>query len=120
MLPFEVTSTSPNQPSAPDASEPGRTAGLVAVLSALTAIAPLTTDMYVPALPSMGDAPNAGSTSIQLTLTSFLVGLFGESSSLPMAVVMLGAILLAALALVTLARPWLRPGEVSEEAHTSR
>ena len=70
-----MTSTSPNQPPPPGASEPARTAGLIAVLGALTAIAPLTTDMYVPALPSMGDALNAGSTSIQLTLTSFLIGL---------------------------------------------
>ncbi|MFI9324865.1 hypothetical protein ACIGXI_34505 [Kitasatospora aureofaciens] len=40
-----------------------------------------------------------------------LVGLFGETSSAPMALIMLIAVALAALALITLARPWLRHGE---------
>jgi DHA1 family bicyclomycin/chloramphenicol resistance-like MFS transporter len=43
--------------------------------------------------------------------TSPLVGLFGETSSAPMALTMLTAITLAALALMSLARPWLRHGE---------
>ncbi|MFI1972503.1 hypothetical protein BLA24_33185 [Streptomyces cinnamoneus] len=44
-------------------------------------------------------------------LASPLVGLFGETSSTPRALVMLVAVALAALALITLARPWLRHGE---------
>lgn len=41
----------------------------------LTGIAPLATDMYVPALPSVaGDLP-ATATQKQLTLTTFFVGM---------------------------------------------
>ncbi|WP_344243696.1 multidrug effflux MFS transporter [Actinocorallia libanotica] len=68
-----MTSASPPPPTA--TAPPARTTGLIVVLGALTAIAPLTTDMYIPALPSMGEALDAGSSSIQLTLTSFLAGL---------------------------------------------
>ncbi|MCX4767792.1 multidrug effflux MFS transporter [Streptomyces sp. NBC_01275] len=54
----------------------GRTvAVLVAVLGALTAVAPLATDMYVPGFPSMGDALGASSSAVQLTMTAFLAGL---------------------------------------------
>jgi DHA1 family bicyclomycin/chloramphenicol resistance-like MFS transporter len=46
-------------------------------------------------------------------LASPLVGLFGEDSSLPMAVVMLIAVAAAGLALLGLARPWQGRGEPS-------
>ncbi|WP_017974819.1 multidrug effflux MFS transporter [Actinopolyspora halophila] len=48
---------------------------LVVVLALLTAVAPLTTDMYLPAFPVMSDEPNTTATGIQLTLTTFLLGL---------------------------------------------
>ncbi|MGW0580120.1 multidrug effflux MFS transporter [Streptomyces sp. NPDC002920] len=50
-------------------------AALVAVLGALTAVAPLAIDMYVPGFPSMGDALGASSSAVQLTMTAFLAGL---------------------------------------------
>lgn len=44
-------------------------------------------------------------------LASPLVGLFGQDSSLPMALIMLTAVSAAGVALVVLARPWLGQGE---------
>jgi DHA1 family bicyclomycin/chloramphenicol resistance-like MFS transporter len=46
-------------------------------------------------------------------LASSLVGLFGESGSLPMGSIMLGALILSVLALVVLVRPWKFQGEVT-------
>jgi DHA1 family bicyclomycin/chloramphenicol resistance-like MFS transporter len=46
-------------------------------------------------------------------LASSLVGIFGETGSLPMASIMLGALILSALALVVLVRPWQSHGEVT-------
>jgi MFS transporter, DHA1 family, multidrug resistance protein len=57
---------------------PGRarlTAGLVATVVFLTAIAPLATDMYVPAFPRVGAELAATATQVQLTLTTFFVGM---------------------------------------------
>ncbi|MFD0025075.1 multidrug effflux MFS transporter [Streptomyces sp. NPDC058382] len=54
---------------------PKQLSALVAVLGALTAVAPLATDMYVPGFPSMGAALHASSSAVQLTLTAFLAGL---------------------------------------------
>ncbi|MFJ4616924.1 multidrug effflux MFS transporter [Streptomyces sp. NPDC088812] len=48
---------------------------LVAVLGALTAVAPLATDMYVPGFPAMGEALGTSSSAVQLTMTAFLAGL---------------------------------------------
>ncbi|MEV4381220.1 multidrug effflux MFS transporter [Streptosporangium sp. NPDC049644] len=77
-----MTSTSPNQPlarsanvSRPSAAPPKRTSALVLVLGALTAVAPLTVDMYVPGFPSMGQSLNTSSSAVQLTMTAFLAGL---------------------------------------------
>nr|WP_268790681.1 multidrug effflux MFS transporter [Nocardioides sp. Soil777] len=41
----------------------------------LTMIAPLATDMYVPAFPLVGNDLGAGATGVQLTLTTFFVGM---------------------------------------------
>ena len=38
-------------------------------------IAPLATDMYVPAFPLVGDDLSATATQVQLTLTTFFVGM---------------------------------------------
>ncbi|WP_030937236.1 multidrug effflux MFS transporter [Streptomyces sp. NRRL S-646] len=47
-------------------------------------------------------------------LASPLVGLFGENSSLPMAMIMLTAVASAAVALLALARPWRGEGEPAQ------
>src|SRR5687768_13066379 len=54
---------------------PGRVGVLVLLLGALTSIAPLATDMYVPGFPGMGRALNASDSAVQLSMTSFLAGL---------------------------------------------
>lgn len=51
------------------------TAGLVATVVFLTAIAPLATDMYVPAFPQVAGELSASATQVQLTLTTFFVGM---------------------------------------------
>lgn len=45
------------------------------VLALLTAVAPLATDMYLPAFPAMAGELGTSASSIQLTLTAFLLGL---------------------------------------------
>lgn len=47
----------------------------ILVLGSLVALGPLTIDMYLPALPSIGENLNASSSAVQLTLTGTLVGL---------------------------------------------
>ena len=49
--------------------------GLVATVVFLTAIAPLATDMYVPAFPKVAADLAATATQVQLTLTTFFVGM---------------------------------------------
>ncbi len=55
------------------------TTGLVATVIFLTAIAPLATDMYVPAFPSVAGDLAATATQVQLTLTTFFVGMASAS-----------------------------------------
>ncbi|MDX6282202.1 MAG: transporter, family, multidrug resistance protein, partial [Kribbellaceae bacterium] len=65
------------------AAQPGLTArrqarltvGLVATVVFLTAIAPLATDMYVPAFPQVAGDLSSTATQVQLTLTTFFVGM---------------------------------------------
>ena len=49
--------------------------GLIVFLGMLAAIAPLSTDMYLPSLPSMPAEFSAGTSLIQLTLTMNLIGM---------------------------------------------
>ncbi|GAA1521065.1 multidrug effflux MFS transporter [Kribbella lupini] len=51
------------------------TAGLIATVVFLTAIAPLATDMYVPAFPQVAGDLSSTATQVQLTLTTFFVGM---------------------------------------------
>jgi len=51
------------------------TSALVATVVLLTAIAPLATDMYVPAFPRVAGDLSATATQVQLTLTTFFVGM---------------------------------------------
>jgi MFS transporter, DHA1 family, multidrug resistance protein len=48
---------------------------LLATVVLVSAIAPLATDMYVPAFPRVGEDLLAGATQVQLTLTTFFVGM---------------------------------------------
>src|SRR3954469_5644120 len=48
---------------------------VVATVVFLTAIAPLATDMYVPAFPAVAADLSATATQVQLTLTTFFVGM---------------------------------------------
>ena len=50
------------------------TATLLAALAALAAIAPLATDTYLPAFAQMADDLDVSASSVQLTMTTFLVG----------------------------------------------
>jgi DHA1 family bicyclomycin/chloramphenicol resistance-like MFS transporter len=50
------------------------TSALVATVIFLTAIAPLATDMYVPAFPRVAGDLSATATQVQLTLTTYFVG----------------------------------------------
>ncbi len=75
-----MVSASTQQPEAarsggPRTAPPKRVAALIAVLGALTAVAPLATDMYVPAFPQLGEALHTSSSAVQLTMTAFLAGL---------------------------------------------
>ena len=48
---------------------------LLIVLAMLAAVAPVATDLYLPGFPAMGDELGASASEVQLTLTTFLVGL---------------------------------------------
>jgi hypothetical protein len=50
------------------------TFALTALLSALTAIGPLSTDMYLPSLPSIANQLHGSTAQAQLTISSYLVG----------------------------------------------
>nr|WP_237562126.1 multidrug effflux MFS transporter [Halomonas icarae] len=46
----------------------------IVVLAALTALGPLATDMYLPAMPAMAEALNTGPDQVQLTLSLYMAG----------------------------------------------
>lgn len=50
-------------------------ASLVATVIFLTAVAPLATDMYVPGFPRVSEEFGTGASEVQLTLTTFFVGM---------------------------------------------
>lgn len=54
---------------------PGLTGGLLVVLGLLSAIAPFSVDLYLPAFPTMSQELGTTATAVQLTLTAFLVGI---------------------------------------------
>jgi DHA1 family bicyclomycin/chloramphenicol resistance-like MFS transporter len=51
------------------------TIGLTALLGLLTAFGPVATDMYVPSMPDIGRLLGASTAEVQLTLSSYLVGI---------------------------------------------
>ena len=64
-----------DQQPAPPVGQAKVAAALVATVVFLTAIAPLATDMYVPAFPAVARDLTATATQVQLTLTTFFVGM---------------------------------------------
>ena len=64
-----------DQQPTPPAGQAKVAAALVATVVFLTAIAPLATDMYVPAFPAVARELSATATQVQLTLTTFFVGM---------------------------------------------
>lgn len=50
-------------------------ASWLAVLGLLTAVGPLSVDMYLPSFPAMADELGTSASALQLTLTAFMVGL---------------------------------------------
>jgi MFS transporter, DHA1 family, multidrug resistance protein len=50
------------------------TFALTALLAALTAIGPLTTDMYLPSLPDIAHHLNASTPQVQFTISAYLIG----------------------------------------------
>jgi len=48
--------------------------GLTALLAALTAIGPLTTDMYLPSLPDIARGMSASTVQVQFTISAYLIG----------------------------------------------
>ena len=50
------------------------TFALTLLLSALSAIGPLTTDMYLPSLPDIAQKLSASTAEVQLTISAYLIG----------------------------------------------
>ncbi|WP_082227379.1 Bcr/CflA family efflux MFS transporter [Demequina rhizosphaerae] len=69
-----ATASAPATATAPATAGAAITAALLAVLGLLSAIAPFATDLYLPAFPQMAEELGTGATTIQLTLTAFLLG----------------------------------------------
>ncbi len=75
---MSASATSANAP-APRHSIPGLSARMLVVLGALSAFGPLSTDMYLPGLPSMARDLGVRPSVAQLTLSACLIGLaFGQ------------------------------------------
>ncbi|MCW8914323.1 MAG: multidrug effflux MFS transporter [Magnetovibrio sp.] len=54
-----------------------RSFGMAALLTSLVAIAPISTDMYLPSMPAIGAYFHASTAEVQLTLSVFLLGFAG-------------------------------------------
>ncbi|MEV6312513.1 Bcr/CflA family multidrug efflux MFS transporter [Streptomyces sp. NPDC051840] len=75
-VPAATTITAPGLPGAPTTTT-ARRAGLLVtlVLGGLTALPPLSMDMYLPALPEVTGSLNSPAATVQLTLTACLTGM---------------------------------------------
>ena len=62
-------------PGGAPAGRPDRALRMIVILGALTAVAPLSLDMYLPALPQLSADLSTGTVQAQLTLTACVVGL---------------------------------------------
>jgi MFS transporter, DHA1 family, multidrug resistance protein len=54
---------------------PARGGLIILILAALTGMTPLATDMYLPAFPAMSQSLHVSSSTIQLTLTAYMLGM---------------------------------------------
>ncbi|CAN5239550.1 multidrug effflux MFS transporter [soil metagenome] len=72
-----TTVTGPPEPDTIADQRTGRgiTAGLLLALALLAAVAPVATDLYLPAFPEMSAELGAGASTVQLTLMAFLLGI---------------------------------------------
>ncbi|WP_333585437.1 multidrug effflux MFS transporter [Phenylobacterium sp.] len=60
---------------APPSTAPATPWGLVILLGALTAFAPMSIDMYLPSLPAIGQDLQAGAAGVQITVAAFFAGM---------------------------------------------
>ncbi|MFF8604957.1 Bcr/CflA family multidrug efflux MFS transporter [Streptomyces sp. NPDC015346] len=76
-IPGTTTSTTGRSISTPDGVAAARRVGLLVtlVLGGLTALPPLSMDMYLPALPEVTESLRAPAATVQLTLTACLAGM---------------------------------------------
>lgn len=72
---LDAESTPPRAEQATSAASRLERVRVIVVLGALVALGPLTIDMYLPALPAIGDDLLTTSSAVQLTLTGTLLGL---------------------------------------------
>lgn len=70
-----MTQTTAQPCDAPSRAPIALSTAVLATIVLITAIAPLATDMYVPAFPLVGRDLGASATQVQLTLTTFFVGM---------------------------------------------
>lgn len=74
--PEQVSSASDTGPTATGtAPQTTRIGPVIVALALLTAVGPLSIDMYVPGFPAMGRTLGASSSAVQLTMTAFLAGI---------------------------------------------
>ncbi|MDP6344530.1 MAG: Bcr/CflA family drug resistance efflux transporter, partial [Alphaproteobacteria bacterium] len=60
---------------APPSLSRWRQRGLILILGTLTAFGPMSIDMYLPSLPAMAADLAASSGAVQMTLSSFFIGM---------------------------------------------
>lgn len=72
-----MSTTAPTRTGRPlaDPAGAGLPLAVTTVLAFLTAVAPLATDMYLPAFPRMAEDLGTSASAVQLTLTTFMIGL---------------------------------------------
>jgi MFS transporter, DHA1 family, multidrug resistance protein len=70
----EGAAATPGTHKAAQAGTPAQFQPLFFLLAALTAFAPLTTDIYVPAMPAMQEAFATSAAAVQLTLSTYFIG----------------------------------------------
>lgn len=74
--PPSTGSTTPSAPMHPSpARQPPRRLPLVVILGSLTALGPLTIDLYLPSLPQVSTDLHVSQAVTQLTLTAFMIGI---------------------------------------------
>src|SRR5918997_3118015 len=70
-----VSSSPLSTETSPQTTRAAGSTALLVVLGVLTAFGPITTDLYLPALPDVGDSLDVAPSQVQVTLTASLIGL---------------------------------------------